>query len=154
VEAVLPAVAAQEDRRRSRAARHAGAEGRKLGTAGSVGTRAPAAAERTAAGAAEAHAADIAAADRGVPVGLRLACRLVESDAEIVDAVMNEDVGVRDAADRAVLVVDHGGLPSAAVPVVVAPLAVHRWEVHRLRVDELRTLDGVLRADPGARIQQ
>src|SRR5690606_28174041 len=104
--------------------------------------------------AAEAYAADVAPAHGGVPVGLRLTGRLVESDADVVDAVVDEDVGIRDAAHRAVLVVNHGGLPSHAVPIVVAPLALHRREVHRLRVDELRTLDGVLGADPGARIHQ
>src|SRR5690606_1183987 len=76
IEAVLPAVAAQKYGRRSSTARRTLTDRRKSGTGRSVGTRAPAAAERAAARAAEAHAADVALADRGVPVGPCFARRL------------------------------------------------------------------------------
>src|SRR5690606_13454862 len=95
-----------------------------------------------------------ARAHRGVPIRLRFAGGLVERDADVVDAVVDEYVRIRNAAHRAVLVVEYRGLPGHAVPIVVTPLALHRREVGRLRVDELRALDGVLGADPGARIHE
>src|SRR5690606_21934699 len=129
----------------------AGTSRSRTGTSGSCGTRALAAAES--AGGVEREAPDVAPAHGGVPVGLHLTGRLVERDA-VVDAVVDEDEGIRGAADRAVLVADHRSLVGRAAGVVVAPLAFHRREVHRLRIDELRALDGVVGAYAEARVQQ
>ena len=67
-------------------------------------------AAETAAGAANTQASDIALAHRSVPGGLDLTGLRVDCDA-VVDAVVDENVGIGTTAERAVLVVDHRGLP-------------------------------------------
>src|SRR6185503_7961202 len=104
-------------------------------------------------GAANIQASDIALAHGSVPGGLDLTGFCVGCDA-VVDAVVDEDVGIGDTADRAVLVSDHRGLIGRAASIIVAPLTLHRREIHRLCVDEFHALGGVVGADPEAGIQQ
>src|SRR5690606_16121696 len=136
---------------RTGARRAATASGR-AGTTCAATAAAEKAAE-TAADAADIQTPDIALADRSVPGRLDLAGFFVGRDA-VVHAVVDEDVGIGAAAERAVEIPDHRGLPGNAAPVVVAPLALHRREIHGLRVDELHALDGVVGADGEARIHQ
>src|SRR5687767_16011999 len=106
---VFPAIAAENDRRlrRSRTAT-AGSSARsgRRGT-GTTGTRGAGTTESRgdATRAAKRQASDIALAHRSVPVWLDLTGLWVGCDA-IEDAVVDEDVGIGNTADRAVLVVD------------------------------------------------
>ena len=91
-----------------------------------AGAAAAAAADRAKAKATtidEAHAPDIALAHRGVPGGLDLAGFRVDGDA-VIDAVVDDNEGIGAKAERAVPVLEHGGLVGrAACIIVVAPLA-------------------------------
>src|SRR5262245_26836275 len=116
----------------------------RAGTTGSRGATARSA---------NAEASDIASAHGSVPAGFDLTGLCVGGHA-VVDAVVEKNVGIGHTADRAVLVVDRGGLPGHAVQVVVAPLPLHGREIHRLGLDEFRALDGVFGTDPGARVHQ
>src|SRR5690606_29190987 len=98
------------------------------------------------------QATDIARANGRVPSGLELTSP-VDRDA-LVLALVQDDVGVRDTADRAVRVVEHRGPEAPIAVIVVAPLALHRREIHGLRVDEVRARDGVVRAHSEAGEQQ
>src|SRR5688572_18403114 len=101
------------------------------------------------------QASDIALAHRRVPRGLDLTGLCVGCDA-VVDAVVDENVGIGASAERTVLVADRRGLVGLAVAIVVGPpgVALHRREVHRLGVLEFHLLDGVVGADPEAGKQQ
>src|SRR5215475_6619758 len=107
----------------------------------------------SAATAAKSQASDIALAYRSVPGGLDLTGHCIGCDA-VVGAVVEENVGVGHTAHRAVLVVDHRGLPGHTIQIVVVLLTLHRWEIHWFGVDEFRVLDGVFGTDTGARIHQ
>src|SRR5688572_8607252 len=131
------------------------------GTSGSAGTGSCAsgatgttrAAE--AAAAAKSQASDIALAHGSVPGGLDLTGFRVDGDA-VVDAVVDENVGIGTTAERAVLVSVRRGLIGRTASIVAGPLAVvrHRREIHRLGVDEFQALEGVIGADPEAAKQQ
>src|SRR5439155_2048210 len=102
---------------------------------------------RTAAGA-NSHDPDITLAHRSVPGGLDLA-GFVECDSAVDD-----DEGIGDTADRAVLVVEHRSPIAPTAVIIVAPLIFHRREIHRLGVDEFRALYGVVGAHSEAGKQQ
>ncbi len=121
----------------------------RAGTASSSGTCAPSAAEST--GAAKSQTPNIALAHGSVPGGLDLTGFCVDCDA-VVDAVVDEHVGIGTAAERAVLVAVRRGLIGRTGEIVAGPLAVvrHRREIHRLGVDEFQALEGVIGADPEA----
>src|SRR5688572_21683404 len=80
----------------------------RTGTTSSCRTCAPSAA------AAKSQASDITLAHGSVPGGFDLTGLCVGCDA-VVDAVVDENVGIGDSADRAVLVVDRRGLPGDTV---------------------------------------
>src|SRR6266478_4103127 len=107
----------------------------------------------TSAAAANIQAPNIALAHGSVPGGLDLTGSCVDCDA-VVDAVIDENVGIGTTAERAVLVADHRGLIGRTASIIVAPLTLHRREIHRLGVGEFHALDGVVGADPEAGIQQ
>src|SRR5581483_6954121 len=111
----------------------------------------PKADETAAAGAAKRQAPDIALAHRGIPGRLDLTS-VVDGDSVIF--VIDENVGVRDTAHRAVLVVEHRGLVAPVAVIIVAPLMLHGWEIHGLGVDEFRALYGVVGAHSEAGIQE
>src|SRR6202022_563850 len=73
----------------------------------------------TATGAANGHAPDVALAYGSVPGGLDLAGFV---DCDSVVFVVDENVGIGDPADRAVLVVEHRGLIAPVPVIIVAPL--------------------------------
>src|SRR6185369_13271224 len=172
----LPAIAAEYDwrlRRSSRSAesttrcattgrraraRSSGSCGSGAGTRGcaetgscaSARTSATSAPESTTA-AAKIQAPDIALAHGSVPGGLDLTGFCVDRDA-VVDAVIDEHVGIGTTAERAVLVAERRGLIGRTASVVAGPLPVvrHRREIHRLGVDEFQALESVIGADPEA----
>src|SRR5215471_13282389 len=123
VKRVLPAIAAKNDWRLSRGSSRS-ASGSSAGTSGcnrttssaSRGRRARtgATASRAATAAAKTQASDIAFAHRSVPGGLDLTGLCVGCNS-VVDAVVEENVGIGDTADRAILVVDRRGLPGHTV---------------------------------------
>src|SRR5678815_1506679 len=98
--------------------------------------------------AAYSHAPDITLAHRSVPGGLDLA-RVVECYSAVDD-----DEGIGDTADRAVLVVEHRALIAPIAVIIVAPPILHRRKIHRLGVVELRALHGVVGAHSEAGKQQ
>src|SRR5690606_34086403 len=104
----IPAVAGEDDFRLGRPGPANGAQGaaRPRAAAGSrsAGARSPAA------GGADNQAPDIARAHGGVPVGPDFTGLRVGRNA-VVHAVIDENIGIGDAADRSVLVVENGGLP-------------------------------------------
>src|SRR5690606_37491031 len=77
--------------------------------------------------AAKRQASDVAPAHRSIPLRLDLAGLFVGGDA-VEDAVVDQNVGIRYAADGTILVVERRRLPGHAVQVVIAPLALHRRE--------------------------
>jgi hypothetical protein len=83
-----------------------------------------------------------------VPGGLHLA-GFVDCDSAVDD-----DEGIGDTADRAVLVVEHRRPIAPTAVIIVAPLILHRREIHRLGVDEFRALYGVVGAHSEAGKQQ
>src|SRR5205085_6507687 len=107
----------------------------------------------SAATAANIQAPNIAFAHGSVPGGLDLTGFCVDGDT-VVDAVMDENVGIGTSAERAVLVFVRRGLIGRTASIIVAPLTLHRREIHRLGVDEFHALEGVVGADPEAGIQQ
>src|SRR5690606_19949549 len=133
------------------AARSATAGGRARATRAAAAAAEKAA--EAAAGTADIQAPDIALAYRSVPGGLDLTGFCIGRDA-VVHAVVDEDVGIGDAAERAVQVADDRGLPGRAASVVVAPLAHHRREIHRLGVPEVSALAGIVAADSEARLHE
>ena len=78
---------------------------------------------------------------------------VVRGDA-VVLAVVDQNIGVRDAGRRAVQIVDRQGPVGHSTPVVTIEPGVDFRKVHGLGIDELRTLDGVFGGNPGAREQQ
>src|SRR5262249_1926861 len=100
------------------------------------------AAETTTAATACAHiyAPDIALAHGSVPGGLH--------STGLVDRapVIDQNEGIRDPADGAVLVVEHCAPVARTAVIIVAPPILHRWEIHRFGVDELRALHDVVAA--------
>src|SRR6516225_6119911 len=107
--------------------------------------------ETTTTAAANSHAPDVALAHGSVPGGLDLAGFV---DCDSVVSVVDENVGIGDTADRAVLVVAHRGLIAPIAVIIVAPLTLHRRKIHRFGVDEFRALYGVVGAHSEAGIQQ
>src|SRR4029450_3418763 len=105
--------------------------------------------------AAKSQAAAIPLAHGSVPGGLDLTGFRVDCDA-VVDAVVDENVGIGTTAERAVLVAVRRGLIGRTASIVAGPLAVvrHRREIHRLGIDEFQALEGVIGADPEAAKQQ
>src|SRR5580704_9448427 len=99
--------------------------------------------------AANIQASNIALAHSSVPSGLDLTSSCVGCDA-VVDAVIDENVGIGTTTERAVLVANHRGLIGRTTEIIAAPLPLHRWEIHRLGVDEFHVVDGVVGADPEA----
>ena len=78
---------------------------------------------------------------------------VVRGDA-VVLAVVDQNIGIRDAGRRAVQIVDRRGPVGRTPPVVTIKPGVDFRKVHGLGIDELRTLDGVFGGNPGARKQQ
>src|SRR5687768_14732428 len=103
------------------------------------------------AAAAKSQAPDIALAHGSVPGGLDLTGFCVDCDA-VVDAVVDENVGIGTTAERAVLVAERRGLIRRTASIIAGPRAVvlHRREIYRLGVDEFQALEGVIGADPEA----
>src|SRR4029453_17619429 len=89
---------------------------------------------------AELHASDITRAHGGVPGGMHLA-GVVRGDA-VVLAVVDQDIGVRDAGRRAVQIVDRQSPVGGTAPVVTIEPGVDFRKVHGLGIDELRTFYG------------
>src|SRR4030095_7524999 len=79
-----------------------------------------------AAASANSHAPDVALAHRSVPGGLDLA-GVVECDSAVDD-----DEGIGDTADRAVLVVEYRALIALITIIIVAPPILHRRKIQRL----------------------
>src|SRR5262249_58941167 len=100
------------------------------GAAGGAPTAgaAPRTASTSSSATANIQASDIALAYRSVPGGLDLTGFCVGCDA-VVDAVVDENVGIGDTTDRAVLVADHRGLIGRTASIIVAPLTLHRREI-------------------------
>src|SRR5580700_11901183 len=119
-------------------------------TAG-TGACATTATTTTAGGGANSHTPDVALAHGCVPGGLDLAGFV---DGDSVVCVVDENVGIGDTADRAVLVVEYRSLVAPITVIIVAPLKLHRREIHRLGVDEFRALYSVVGAHSEAGIQQ
>src|SRR5262249_21109708 len=94
------------------------------------------------------HPPDPALTHRGLRGGLHSAAFAAS------DPAVNDNVGIGNAADRAVLVIEHRGLIAPIAVIIVAPLILHRREIHRLGVDEFRALYGVVGAHSEAGIQQ
>src|SRR4029434_5309053 len=88
-----------------------------------------------------------------VPGGLDLTGFCVDCDA-VVDAVVDENVGIGTTAERAVLVAVRRGPIGRTASNIASPLTLHRREIHRLGVDEFHALEGVIGAAPEAAIQQ
>src|SRR4029434_5327418 len=100
---------------------------------------------------AELKASDIPRTHRGVPGRLDLA-GVVRGDA-IVLAVVDQNIGVRDAGRRSVQIVDRRGLVGRTTPVIAVEPGIDLREIHGLGIDVFRTLDGVFGGNSGARIQ-
>src|SRR5690606_29907154 len=98
---------------------------------------------------AEAEVAEVTLAHGRAPVGPDRAGLVVGRD-----AVVEHDVAVGHAADRAVPVVDRRAAPGVGAAEVGGPAAHVGREADRLRVDELRPLDRVLGAHPEAGVHQ
>src|SRR5262249_51089812 len=103
----------------------------------------------TTATAAKIQAPNIALAHSSVPGGLDLTGSCVDCDA-VVDAVIDENVGIGTTAERAVLVADHRGLIGRTASIIVAPLTLHRREIHPLCFDGFYLFDGGVGTDPAA----
>src|SRR5678810_1158922 len=86
------------------------------------------------------HYADITLAHISVPGGLQLAGFVG------YDSAVDDDEGIGDTADRAVLVVEHRAPIAPTAVIIVAPLVLHRREIRRLGVDKFRALYGVVGA--------
>src|SRR5581483_1248576 len=99
-------------------------------------------------GGANIHPPDVALTHRSVPGGLHFATFIAS------DPAVNNDVGIGNPADRAVLVMEHRGPIAPIAVIIVAPLILHRREIHRLGVDEFGALYGVVGAHAKAGIQQ
>src|SRR5204863_7130866 len=117
------------------------------------GSCATSATTTTAGGATNIHTPNIALAHGSVPGGLDLTGLCVDCDT-VVDAVVDENVGIGTSAERAVFVVVRRGLIGRTASIIVAPLTLHRRGIHGLGVDEFHALEGVIGADPEAGIQQ
>jgi hypothetical protein len=80
---------------------------------------------------------------------------VVDGDA-VVDAVVDENVGIGTGAERAVPVVVRRGPIGRTASIIAGPLGIarHRREIHRLGVDEFHALEGVIGTDPEAAKQQ
>src|SRR5690606_25927376 len=113
------------------------------------------AAEGKATAATKAQAADITAAHRSIPGGLDRTGFRVDRDT-VVDAVVDEHVGVGAKAERAVLVLVRRSCIGSHTAVVAGPpgVALDRREVHRLGVLEGQLLEGVVGAHAEAAEQQ
>src|SRR5690606_35725890 len=114
-------------RRSRRAARtssaRTGTAGARSTTATGAAEAAAAAAESTTAATTNIHATQIALAHGSVPGGLDLTGFHTRQDSQVV-----HDVGIRGAADRAILVLERRAPPARAA-LVVAPLALDRREI-------------------------
>ena len=83
--------------------------------------------------AADAEAAIVALAHGRVPVRLDLAGLFV-----VGDSVVDDDVGIGNAADRAVQVMDRRAPLGGAAAEIGRPAALDRREIDRLGVDEFQ----------------
>src|SRR5690606_28489066 len=111
---VAPAVAAQHDR---------------------IGNGAIAETEITA----DTEAPEIAAAHGGVPARPDVARLFVGCD-----AIVDDDIGIRDTAHRSVAVVDRRASPGIAASQIGGPSAHDRREMNALGIRERGALDGIL----------
>src|SRR5690606_30526679 len=115
---VLLAIAAQNDWRRSRCCST---------TSSRAGAAATASAEAETDGttATDIQSPDVAGAHGGVPRRLELTGLSVDRNA-VIDAIVEQDVRVRDTADRAVRIVEYRALVAPIAVIVVAPLVLDR----------------------------
>src|SRR5262249_19001616 len=133
----LPTVAAENDRWSSSpsTASTSASRGSRAGTGGSTRSRSRAPPRHTPAPSpgtgGNPHATEIALTHGSVPVRFELARFVI-----VRDPVIDNDIGIGDAADRPVDIVEHRAIPACKPSEFTGegPSAIRRWEIHRLGI--------------------
>src|SRR5581483_6436966 len=126
--------------------------GRRARSTTTSGTSSTAKSAKSTTGRANPETPEIALTHGSVPVRLDLTVLRI-----VRDPVVNHDVGIADAADRPVDIVEHRAIPAGKPSEFTGegPAAILlRREIHRLGIFEFQAFDIVVGADGKAGVQQ